>query len=305
MAGSISLNSTLGGTVVITVADSANTNYLTIPAANGIAVHSVANTGYGYAANTGATIIASGNTAQRPSSSANGAIRFNTSNNVVEYYVSGAWSPINSYTASYLVVAGGGGGAGGQDGVRYSGGGGGGTVASGTIAVLVVGTSYTVTVGAGGAGGATASNGANGSNSVFGSITSTGGAGALGASGGIAGANGGNGGAGAAPGSAGSSGTFLYAAGGGGSRGGVGGVYGGGDGGASNFAGVAAVANSGSGGGGGDPLNSRVGGAGGSGIVFITVPTSFYSGTTTGSPTVTTSGTNTILKFTSSGTYTA
>ena len=64
MAGSISLSSTLGGTVVITAADSANTTYLTIPAANGIAVHSVANTGYGYAANTGATIIASGNTAK-------------------------------------------------------------------------------------------------------------------------------------------------------------------------------------------------------------------------------------------------
>jgi hypothetical protein len=35
------------------------------------------------------------------------------------------------------------------------------------------------------------------------------------------------------------------------------------------------------------------------------VPTSRYSGTTTGSPTVTTSGTNTIITFTSSGTYTA
>jgi hypothetical protein len=31
MAGSISLNSTLGGTVVITAVDSANTTYLTIP----------------------------------------------------------------------------------------------------------------------------------------------------------------------------------------------------------------------------------------------------------------------------------
>jgi hypothetical protein len=31
----------------------------------------------------------------------------------------------------------------------------------------------------------------------------------------------------------------------------------------------------------------------------------YYSGTTTGSPTITTSGSNTILKFTSSGSYTA
>jgi hypothetical protein len=35
------------------------------------------------------------------------------------------------------------------------------------------------------------------------------------------------------------------------------------------------------------------------------MPTSSYSGVVTGSPTVTTSGSNTILTFTSSGTYTA
>jgi hypothetical protein len=35
------------------------------------------------------------------------------------------------------------------------------------------------------------------------------------------------------------------------------------------------------------------------------VPTASYSGTTTGSPTITTSGLNTILQFNSSGTYTA
>jgi hypothetical protein len=34
------------------------------------------------------------------------------------------------------------------------------------------------------------------------------------------------------------------------------------------------------------------------------VPTSLYSGTTTGSPTVTTAGSNTIMTFTSSGSYT-
>jgi hypothetical protein len=46
-------------------------------------------------------------------------------------------------------------------------------------------------------------------------------------------------------------------------------------------------------------------GAGGSGVVIISVPTVNYTGTTTGSPTVTTSGSNTILQFNSSGSYTA
>jgi hypothetical protein len=35
------------------------------------------------------------------------------------------------------------------------------------------------------------------------------------------------------------------------------------------------------------------------------VPTTNYTGTTTGSPSITTSGSNTIIKFTASGTYTA
>jgi hypothetical protein len=37
----------------------------------------------------------------------------------------------------------------------------------------------------------------------------------------------------------------------------------------------------------------------------LSIPTASYSGTTTGSPTVTTTGTRTILTFTSSGSYTA
>jgi hypothetical protein len=39
--------------------------------------------------------------------------------------------------------------------------------------------------------------------------------------------------------------------------------------------------------------------------VILSVLTGKYTGITTGSPTVTTSGSNTILKYTSSGTYTA
>jgi hypothetical protein len=47
------------------------------------------------------------------------------------------------------------------------------------------------------------------------------------------------------------------------------------------------------------------GGQGGSGVVILSIPTVSYSGTTTGSPTVTTSGTRTILTYNSSGSYTA
>ena len=57
------------------------------------------------------------------------------------------------------------------------------------------------------------------------------------------------------------------------------------------------------GGGGGAP--SGTGGTGGSGIVIIRIATANYSGTTTGSPTVTTDGSDTILTFTQSGSYTA
>ena len=73
---------------------------------------------------------------------------------------------------------------------------------------------------------------------------------------------------------------------------------------ASPATGTAGVANTGGGGGGSG--NAASGGNGGSGIVILSVPTANYSAKTTGSPTVTTSGTNTIITWTSgSGTYTA
>ena len=51
--------------------------------------------------------------------------------------------------------------------------------------------------------------------------------------------------------------------------------------------------------------SNSAGGAGGSGVVILSIPTINYSGTTTGSPTVTTNGSYTVLTYTSSGTYTA
>ena len=45
------------------------------------------------------------------------------------------------------------------------------------------------------------------------------------------------------------------------------------------------------------------GSSGGNGVVILRMRTSDYSGTTTGSPTVTTVGDETILKYTGSGTY--
>lgn len=103
-------------------------------------------------------------------------------------------------------------------------------------------------------------------------------------------------------------GTATYYAGGGG-----GGVYvsnnfgQGGQGGGADGTDVKAnnhgTANTG-GGGGGSCRNQQLQGNGGSGICILKIPTASYSGTTTGSPTVTTDGDYTILTYTSSGTYT-
>lgn len=139
------------------------------------------------------------------------------------------------------------------------------------------------------------------------------GGGGKGAAGGnYSGSTAGAGGSGAASSITGSS--ITYAGGGGGSAytplGGVsagGGSGGGGYGGATGYGGGNGGTNLGGGGGGGASGDGNIyyGGSGGSGVVILSVPTSRYSGTTTGSPTITTSGSNTIIKFNSSGTYTA
>jgi len=117
--------------------------------------------------------------------------------------------------------------------------------------------------------------------------------------------NGGNGTSNSITGSA-----LYYAAGGGGGNdngqtpaasgiGGQGSVY-------TGSGGTSGSVNTGSGGGGGASRTASLpSGSGGSGVVILSVPTANYSVTTTGSPTITTSGSNTIIKFTGSGTYTA
>ena len=68
-----------------------------------------------------------------------------------------------------------------------------------------------------------------------------------------------------------------------------------------------AAANTGSGGGGtsGPQSFGQSYGSGGSGVIILRMLTSKYSGTTSGSPTVSTSGSDTILIYNASGTYTA
>jgi hypothetical protein len=82
-----------------------------------------------------------------------------------------------------------------------------------------------------------------------------------------------------------------------------GGDGGGGDGGAPSGNATPATINTGSGGGGGQN-SPALGTAGASGVVILRMPTASYSATTSGSPTVSTDGTDTILTFTGSGSYT-
>ena len=254
--------------------------------------------------------------------------------------VYGGNPPFNppAYTASYLVVAGGGGAS--------AGGGGAGGYLTGTL-TLNGGTVYTAVVGSGGpvatigvastfpgvtstvgggrgGGGITPSAGTGGSGGGGGYGPTPGGAGTPGQgnAGGPGGpqsgtySSGGGGGAGAVGTYNGGAGTAssitgtpaTYAGGGGGgadSGSGSGGAGGGGNG-VSSGTGNNGTVNTG-GGGGGSNNSPSIAGQGGSGVVILSVPTANYSGTTTGSPTITTSGANTIIKWTTagSGTYTA
>ena len=316
--------------------------------------------------NTGGLGLPIGGNSARPTTATPGTIRFNSDTMNPEWYdaVDNVWkvfsqtyTPAATYSIRYLVVAGGG-GAGASDG----GGGGAGGLLAGNITGVTVGTTFSVTVGAGGSG--SNSTGTSGSNSTLTTITT-----ALGGGAGGGGGNGSSGGSGGGSGNGGSGGTggsgtsgqgnvggnavaqtdLDYPGGGGGGAGGVGsdgvtnaagdgGVgiysdingagtyYGGGGGGAIFNVGTAGTGGTGGGGNGGSNFGGATGGNGtagtgggagggagsgapggngGSGVVVLSVPTANYSGTISGTVTVTTSGSNTILTFTGSGSYTS
>jgi hypothetical protein len=152
------------------------------------------------------------------------------------------------------------------------------------------------------------SQGNNGGTGTTASATGAGGGGGAGATGSNGSSStGGNGGAGTASSITGSSVTRGGGGGGGAGysstagTGGTGGTGGGGNG-SGTGNGTSGTANTGGGGGGG--RGSYTSGSGGKGVVIISLATIHYSGTSSGSPTVTTSGSNTILQFNGSGTYT-
>jgi len=159
------------------------------------------------------------------------------------FLASDTFTPTQSLSCDYLVVAGGGGG-----GAEGGGGGGAGgfRTSIGGSALSLTAQAYTVTVGGGGAGAASNSaRGSKGSNSVFSTITSTGGGG------------GGSSGAGVQSGQAGGSGggsrSNTNTAGGAGNEGGYSPVEG--------YAGGTTTGSSGSGGGGGASQAGAVGGS--------------------------------------------
>jgi hypothetical protein len=123
-------------------------------------------------------ILPTGTYAQRPAAAANGAIRWNSSNNVAEIYTgsSTGWVVLaygGQYTITYLVAAGGGGG-----GNRHGGGGGAGGLITGTR-LVTPGDTYSASIGAGGSGAPTGGGqlGSNGSNTTALGFTAIGGGG--------------------------------------------------------------------------------------------------------------------------------
>jgi hypothetical protein len=204
----------------------------------------------------------------------------------------GVNSSLSGSDITTITSSGGGGGGAANGNSGLSGGSGGGGCSSGG--------SGSGTSNQGYAGG-----GANGSSW---SGSGGGGAGGTGAtsSGADTSSNGGNGGNGLASSITGSS-TSRGGGGGGGSysgTAGTGGTGGGGNGSNSTDGNAGTVNTGGGGGGAGGSGSSTTGGTGGSGVVILRMPTASYSGTTSGSPTVTTDGTDTILTFTGSGSYT-
>jgi len=211
----------------------------------------------------------------------------------------GSTSSISGSGLSTITSAGGGGGGGDTGTFSGASGGSGG------------GNSYGAGGGVGGSGNTPSTSPSQGNNGGTANNTApnygAGGGGGAGQAGGV-GSNtvGGAGGNGTASSITGSS---VTRAGGGGGSVAYGGTKGpGGSGGGGNGAEPGTSAQSGTantGGGAGGQERSPGGSvSGGKGVVILSVPTANYSSTTTGSPTVTTSGANTIMQFNGSGSYT-
>lgn len=228
-----------------------------------------------------------------------GVVTYVGGNTIHTFTTSGTLSPLNSLTASYLIVGGGGGTVRGAS--EGSGGGGAGGLLSGSGMTIDTNSTYLVTVGAGGAASSsTVSRGNNGSNSSF-SLVSTsavgGGGGGQGSSssGTGPGASGGSGGGGGYYGASGGAGTAgqgnnggngknnpsgPYSGGGGGGAGAIGTdatATGAGNGGIGISSSISGTATYYAGGGGGGSYNGTLGtggnGGGGNGSANTTAPT--------------------------------
>jgi len=223
----------------------------------------------------------------------------------------------NDYNIEYIIVGGGGGGGSAgtnPGGGAGAGGGGGGGEVINNFQNVTNNQLINIVIGNGGTGGV--SNITSGQNGQQTTITSSSFtiavAGGLGGGRGINadGGNGGNSGSGGLGGN-GSQTPNIPAT--NGTNGGGGGVGGGGyfqirgqNGAVNNQGGLSMYGAGGGGGAGGGYGGATSGGSGGSGVVIISVPTESYSGTYAGSVTITTSGSNTIIKCTSGTcTYTA
>lgn len=203
--------------------------------------------------------------ASQPASASTGQVYFDTVLKKFRGYNGTSWVSFSTSptTAKILVVAGGGQGGGNDN--NYGGGGGAGGVVYATDHVII-GTSYSITIGPGGSSAGANVHGANGSDSVFSdganTVTAIGGGGGGVGAGGSGGANGSDGGSGGGPVSGNTAGVSTQ----GDSGGGIG--YG-------NDGGTSGNGNGhgggGSGGDGGVGVNDGAGGNGGNGIADATI----------------------------------